>query len=129
MLLRKRNQNLRSKSLHFLSLIFLKELYDVSCPMTILFQTKNLPMVCEKLYVVHSMIKRVSELGKRETACVYKIDREDALGIRLLELGFTPGTPIQFVRRAPQRGFVEIIVRGSRFALGLAEAQSIMVYS
>ncbi len=76
-----------------------------------------------------SMIKRISELCKKEAACVYKVDREDALGVRLLELGFTPGTKIQLVRRAPQQGFIEIVVRGSRLALGWAEAQSIMVYS
>jgi ferrous iron transport protein A len=40
----------------------------------------------------------------------------------LLSIGLTPGTVFQFVRRAPFRGPIEIIVRGVHLSLRAHEA-------
>ena len=73
------------------------------------------------------MVKRVSELKRGETGCISAINRNDALGIRLMEMGLTPGTGIKFIRLASARGPLEIAVRGYRLTLGLSEAQTIWV--
>ncbi|MGX8716671.1 MAG: FeoA family protein [bacterium] len=73
------------------------------------------------------MIKRISELKHGETGCISSIARDDALGIRLMEMGLVPGTTVKFLRLASHRGPLEIFVRGYRMTLGLTEAQSILI--
>ena len=73
------------------------------------------------------MVKRISELKKGDRGCVAFVDRRDSLGIRRLELGLVPGTPIQFLCNASRKGPCEIAVKGSRITLGLAEAEAICV--
>jgi Fe2+ transport system protein FeoA len=46
---------------------------------------------------------------------------------RLEDLGLTPGTPVTMVKSAPFHGPVEILVRGSRLALGRRMAERILV--
>jgi Fe2+ transport system protein FeoA len=46
---------------------------------------------------------------------------------RLTDLGLTPGTPLRVVKAAPFRGPIEIVVRGSRLALGRGMAERILV--
>ena len=70
------------------------------------------------------MIKQISDLTDGDTAKVLSVNRKDALGIRLLELGFTPGTPVQLIRSASKRGPIEVLIRGCRLMIGLPEAQS-----
>lgn len=41
---------------------------------------------------------------------------------RLLELGMTPGTPVEVVRRAPFGDPIEILLRGTRLCLRRADA-------
>lgn len=41
---------------------------------------------------------------------------------RLLELGLTPGTPVEVVRRAPFGDPIEILLRGTRLCLRRADA-------
>ncbi len=74
------------------------------------------------------MNKCVSELRQGETGCIASVNRNDALGIRLMEMGLTPGTAIQFIRKASKQGPLEIAVRGYRLTLGLSEAQSILIH-
>lgn len=73
------------------------------------------------------MIKRISELKGGETGCISSITRDDALGIRLMEMGLTPGTVVKFLRLASKSGPLEIAVRGYRVTLGRSEAQSILI--
>lgn len=73
------------------------------------------------------MVKRASELKSGECGKVTSIDRQDALGIRLQELGLIPGTPVRFIRLASHKGPMEIFVRGYNLTLGLKEAESIWV--
>jgi len=46
---------------------------------------------------------------------------------RLMDMGLTPGTKVTVVRLAPFHGPFEILVRGSRLALGRAMAERIFV--
>ena len=46
---------------------------------------------------------------------------------RLMDLGLTPGTKVTVVKSAPFHGPVEILVRGSRLALGRGMADKIFV--
>ena len=48
-------------------------------------------------------------------------------GKRLLDMGLTPGTRVTIVKSAPFHGPVEILVRGSRLALGRGVAERILV--
>jgi DtxR family Mn-dependent transcriptional regulator len=46
---------------------------------------------------------------------------------RVMEMGLTPGTRITVVSSAPFHGPVEVLVRGSRLALGRGVAERIIV--
>jgi len=46
---------------------------------------------------------------------------------RLMDMGLTPGTKVVVVKSAPFHGPLEILVRGSRIALGRGVAERIFV--
>jgi Fe2+ transport system protein FeoA len=46
---------------------------------------------------------------------------------RLMDMGLTPGTQITVVKSAPFHGPIEVLVRGSRIALGRGMAERIFV--
>ncbi|MFQ6068217.1 MAG: ferrous iron transport protein A [Candidatus Bathyarchaeia archaeon] len=46
---------------------------------------------------------------------------------RLEDMGLTPGTKVTVVKSAPFHGPVELLVRGSRLAIGRGMAERIMV--
>ncbi len=46
---------------------------------------------------------------------------------RLMDMGLTPGTRVTVVKSAPFHGAIEILVRGSRLALGRCMAERIFV--
>jgi Fe2+ transport system protein FeoA len=46
---------------------------------------------------------------------------------RLMDMGLTPGTKVTVVKTAPFHGPLEILVRGSRLAIGRGMAQRIFV--
>jgi DtxR family Mn-dependent transcriptional regulator len=46
---------------------------------------------------------------------------------RLMDMGLTPGTRVSVVKSAPFHGPLEILVRGSRLALGRGMARRIFV--
>lgn len=47
---------------------------------------------------------------------------------RLMDMGLTPGTPIIVVKSAPFHGPIEVLIRGSRLALGRRMAHRILVH-
>jgi Fe2+ transport system protein FeoA len=53
--------------------------------------------------------------------------REGGFEKRLMDMGFTPGTRVTVVKSAPFHGPFEILVRGSRLALGRGMAERIFV--
>jgi Fe2+ transport system protein FeoA len=46
---------------------------------------------------------------------------------RLMDMGLTPGTTVTVVKSAPFNGPLEVLVRGSRLALGRGMAEKIFV--
>jgi DtxR family Mn-dependent transcriptional regulator len=60
----------------------------------------------------------ISALKKNQEGTVAFIRGDKKALRRLLDLGLTPGTPVSIQRVAPLKGPVEIVVRGSKLALG-----------
>jgi Fe2+ transport system protein FeoA len=54
-------------------------------------------------------------------------EREWGFEKRLMDMGLTPGTRVTVVKSAPFHGPFEILVRGSRLALGRGMAERIFV--
>jgi ferrous iron transport protein A len=64
-------------------------------------------------------------LGQR--ARVAEIEGEDALAIRLMEMGLTEGEEIEFLGRAPLGDPLEFLVRGYRLSLRQSEARRVRI--
>lgn len=58
---------------------------------------------------------------------VRALEGEPRLRERLAEIGFTVGTTVQVLRRAPLGDPVHVAVRGGSFALRSAEARAVLV--
>jgi Fe2+ transport system protein FeoA len=77
----------------------------------------------------------LTALGNGETGIVISIEvgrghgrgGGSGFGRRLMDMGLTPGTRITVVKSAPFHGPLEILVRGSRLALGRGMAERIFV--
>jgi ferrous iron transport protein A len=69
----------------------------------------------------------LSELGAGRAATVVGVDGEGAVVVRLLEMGFVPGTPVQLVKAAPFGDPLLFRVRGYHISLRRAEAARIRV--
>ena len=77
----------------------------------------------------------LTTLKRNETATVTSIQGRRGKGRgrgwgfkkRLMDLGLTPGTKVTVVKSAPFNGPLEILVRGSRLALGRGMAERIFV--
>ena len=69
----------------------------------------------------------LADLEPGDAACVERVDSGSAIGRRLLDLGFVPGTEVRVVRRAPLGDPVEYELRGYRLCLRRTEALRIEV--
>ena len=69
----------------------------------------------------------LAELEPGCTAVVESVDADGAIGRRLLDLGFVPGTELCMVRRAPLGDPAEYELRGTRMCLRRTEAARIRV--
>ena len=66
-------------------------------------------------------------LAPGQVAIVADIAAPEETRLRLLELGFVVGTPVELIRFAPLGGPVEIRVRGYHLTLRLHEAEFVRV--
>ena len=71
----------------------------------------------------------LDRLAPGETGIIARVESQDGIGRRLLDLGFIPGTPVRVVRRAPLGDPVSFELRGSRICLRRGEAARILVAS
>jgi DtxR family Mn-dependent transcriptional regulator len=73
----------------------------------------------------------LTTLKKGEVGTVASISAGHGKGIgfekRLMDMGLTPGTRVTVVKSAPFHGPLEVIVRGSRLAIGRGMAKRIFV--
>ena len=93
---------------------------------------------CEECIDLHK--KNLEESGKREhvplSICQLKEGTRGRISFirgghnvlqRLSDMGLTPGTEVTVVKSAPFHGPIEILVRGSRLALGRGVSETIFV--
>lgn len=70
---------------------------------------------------------RLSELPLGTSARVIEVMGDDDLGLRLMEMGLTPGVEVAFLGAAPLGDPLEFEVRGYRLSLRRQEAQRVAV--
>jgi DtxR family Mn-dependent transcriptional regulator len=64
---------------------------------------------------------------KRHGHLIHGITKDSGFEKRLMDMGLTPGTKVTVVKSAPFHGPFEVLVRGSRLALGRGMAERIFV--
>ena len=69
----------------------------------------------------------LADLAPGSSARVESVSEASALGRRLQDLGFVPGTEVRVVRRAPLGDPIEFELRGYRLCLRRTEAREIRV--
>lgn len=78
-------------------------------------------------YVVVKKAKRLTELKEGEKGVIVTIVNTDDISRRLMDMGLTPDTKIQVIRKAPFGGPIEVLVRGSKIAIGREIANRVFV--
>lgn len=66
--------------------------------------------------------RRLDELDLKRSGVVARVNGEDAVAVRLLEMGFVPGTHVKLVKRAPTGDPLQLQLRGYHLSLRRAEA-------
>lgn len=69
----------------------------------------------------------LNQIVKGQTARITQITGEDAVSIRLMEMGLIDGEQIQLLGKAPLGDPMEFSVRGYRLSLRLNEAKCVEV--
>jgi ferrous iron transport protein A len=70
---------------------------------------------------------RLADLHIGDAAVVDGVEGGGAMAVRLLEMGFVPGTRVRLVKAAPLGDPLELQVRGYHVSLRLEEARRIRV--
>jgi ferrous iron transport protein A len=70
---------------------------------------------------------RLDSLQAGQRARILEIDGDDAVAIRLMEMGLTDGEEIQCLGFAPLGDPIEYLVRGYRVSLRKAEARRVRI--
>lgn len=69
----------------------------------------------------------LDRLETRAIGTVVRVEGDDAIAHRLIDLGFWPGTEVELVRRAPFGDPIQLALRGFRLALRKSEARRVVV--
>lgn len=72
-------------------------------------------------------MKTLDQLGMGQRAVIQDVDGDDALAIRLMEMGLTEGEEVELLGRAPLGDPLEFLVRGYRLSLRQAEARRVRI--
>ena len=75
------------------------------------------------------MVTPLSTLPLRSRARVLRVGGAPGFRRRLMELGLVPGTTIEVVRVAPLGDPMQLLVRGCRLSIRLAEAAEVTVFA
>ena len=67
----------------------------------------------------------IKEIGQK--ARILDIDGDDAIAVRLMEMGLTEGETIELIAFAPLGDPIEYLVRGYRISLRKSEARRIHI--
>ncbi len=71
--------------------------------------------------------RTLSQVAVGRAARVVAIEGGGSMAVRLLEMGLTPGTRIELIKRAPLGDPLEFRVRGYHVSLRRAEAERVRV--
>lgn len=69
----------------------------------------------------------LAEIKVGESVRVVRVEGEDAVGLRLQEMGLTPGVEVAMIGTAPLGDPIEFRVRGYRLSLRKREAERVGV--
>lgn len=69
----------------------------------------------------------LSELAVGSCGKIIDVTGDDAVALRLMEMGLTEGEPVEFVGKAPLGDPLEFKIRGYRLSLRQTEAARIIV--
>lgn len=72
-------------------------------------------------------MSKLSEIARGQRVRVVKVDGDDGLSIRLMEMGITPGVEAVLVGSAPLGDPLEFELRGYRLSLRRTEAARVAV--
>ena len=72
-------------------------------------------------------MRTLDGLKQGERARVVEISGDDAVAVRLMEMGLIEGEEIEHLGTAPLGDPVEFLIRGYRLSLRLAEARRVQV--
>jgi ferrous iron transport protein A len=72
-------------------------------------------------------VRTLDVLKRGDRARVVEISGDDAVAVRLMEMGLVEGEEIEHLGSAPLGDPVEFLIRGYRLSLRLAEARRVQV--
>ncbi|HXC52301.1 MAG TPA: FeoA family protein [Candidatus Limnocylindrales bacterium] len=75
------------------------------------------------------MVTPLSKLPLRSRAKVLRVGGQPGFRRRLMEFGLVPGTTVEVVRVAPLGDPLQLLVRGCRLSIRLAEAAEVTVFA
>jgi ferrous iron transport protein A len=70
---------------------------------------------------------RLADLSHGTEATVRSVSTDDPLGLRMMEMGLTPGTRVRLLGAAPLGDPLRVAVRGYRLGLRRNEANLVLV--
>lgn len=69
----------------------------------------------------------LNDLREGESGTILEIEGNDAISVRLMEMGLIPGEVVQMIGRAPMGDPVEYLVVGYRLSLRRVEARRVRI--
>ncbi|QDT35792.1 FeoA family protein [Stratiformator vulcanicus] len=72
-------------------------------------------------------MRTLRQLGRGETGTVVEVRGEDAVAIRLMEMGITEGESMTFRGAAPLGDPLEFLLRGYHLSLRASEADRVVI--
>jgi Fe2+ transport system protein FeoA len=82
----------------------------------------------DKTDACSSIAVPITQLKPGKRGIVARLDGAPGLRQHLLEMGFTKGTIIEFLRQAPLGDPIDLRLRGYRLSLRRAEASAVLVF-
>lgn len=70
---------------------------------------------------------KLSQLAVGDAARIVAVEGGGSMAVRLLEMGLTPGTRVELVKRAPMGDPLEVQVRGYHVSLRRDEARRVRI--
>ncbi|HEY3330336.1 MAG TPA: ferrous iron transport protein A [Capsulimonadaceae bacterium] len=83
--------------------------------------------VAQKTGTVDAVVVPITQLKAGKRGTVVRLDGNSGLRQHLLEMGFTKGTEVEFIRQAPLGDPIDLRLRGYRLSLRRAEASAVIV--